>query len=74
MAQSYSYTTIGEATVTFDNKSNPAKVTITGIKNTSATNTANAIAGYMYLGGQSMYEEYDVTEATKTNKQGFEVA
>lgn len=69
----YGYTDNQESTITFDAKTNPQKITINGINGelNNPDRTAKAIRGYMYLGGVSMFNEYDPTEAIQTLKKGF---
>lgn len=69
----YSYTSNKDSTITFDAKTNPQKITITGINGelNNPDTTAKAVRGFMYLGGASMFTEYNPTEALQTLKKGF---
>lgn len=69
----YGYTSNKDSTITFDAKTNPRKVTITGINGelNNPDKTAKAVRGYMFLGGAAMFDEYDPTEAIQTLKKGF---
>lgn len=70
----YQYTNDPNSTITFDARTNPRKMTVSGINGelNNADLTAKGVRGLMYLGGVGMFNEYDPVEAVQNLKKGFE--